>query len=88
MGWSTIRKATQEDKELLEQKAQEYCDRHKIVVDFDTALETITYHVNYGGYIPDPNCLNIKRNWKRIVERLFGKGAEGIAYGYIGFYVK
>jgi len=94
MAWSTIRKATDEDYEKLEQRAEAFLKRHNLDIDWyaqegqskAVALEDIlNYDIEHG--IPS-EARYLLGLWKRIVKRALGHHwAEGIAYGYVGFSV-
>jgi len=98
MAWSTIRRATDDDIDTLNERAQTFAERHGIELPhhdpdgagnlpdyygLDTALST-----GYGmGRMADsPEYMSyLARLWKRIVNRALGtRGCDGIAYGYVG----
>jgi len=92
MAWSTIRKATDEDYEKLQQRAEAFIKRHGLDIDWyalegqskASALEDIlSYDVQHGI---ESEARYLPGLWKRIVKRALGHPwAEGIAYGYVGF---
>jgi len=99
MAWSTIRRATDEDNERLEAAARRFIARHEtdlpyvimdgpnddVVNELDNQLyQLITdYHHPLHG-----RALQLRRLWRKVVARTLGApGAEGIAYGHVGFHV-
>jgi hypothetical protein len=84
-----MREATQEDIEKLETRAQEFCKRHELeILNGDTAVQTIDFRLSdrYGedDYGRDERK-RLERLWYGVTSRTLGSGAEGIAYGYVGF---
>ena len=96
MSWSVIRKATDEDYEKLEQRAEAFCKRHSLDIDEGylcgqskaIILEDVLSYDTLHGNAPHEARYLLKL-WKRIVKRALGHHwAEGIAYGTVGFEVK
>ena len=89
MSWGTLRKANDEDLAALNAAARRFAERHDItfaseISDVDT--------VEYWLYEQDKDDFRLgkyyARLWNRCVARaLKHPGAEGIAYGYVGYHV-
>lgn len=88
MAWSTIRRATESDVVALNQRANAFMARHDIEELFPDATPTATVE-EYLAYLRDnhdPKYARLNRLWLGVVRRALGhNGAEGIAYGYVGF---
>ena len=95
MGWSIIRKATEEDYEALNKAARRFAARHEEIGRYmewsgdserthwygtvDNAVRSYERNDRYG------DGKYIARLWLRCVARALGsKFAEGIAYGCVG----
>lgn len=92
--WTNIRMATDADVTLLERKAREFIARHDEVENWahmfnmvdavrflieDEAENDKTWGTHRAPYL--------RRLWKRVVARaLKTPGAEGIAYGTVGYH--
>ena len=91
MAWSTIRKATEEDVEKLEQRARAFIARHGLEPDIDPNdpfCTRLAYELEGVLYYWKDSKPELLQYWKRIVKRALGDSrAEGIAYGYVGFHV-
>lgn len=94
MAWATIRKATAGDLDALEARAKVFARRHEIDIDeSDNWARAVDFHVQHAkthgvqssGWYPDGGRLC--RLWRRVVRRLFGRNADGIAHGYVGYHV-
>jgi hypothetical protein len=91
MSWSTIRRASENDTTRLTAAAERFCARHDIDYHDCTAEFAIDCALDIGGS-PSYEHLNRARRlaplWRRIIRRTLGNGAEGIAYGYVGFHIR
>lgn len=89
MPWSTIRKATPKDIELLENRAISFCERHAIEIPedgFDSAIDCIWSEIDFYWLQNHVYAVYLRKLWLAVVRRAFRhKQAEGIAYGFIGF---
>ena len=87
MTWSTIRKATKEDAQRLRERATAFCQRHDICDFMEDPVDAVEHLVNSGwDYRHDVPLL--RKLWRAVVGRALGKGATGIAYGYVGYSVR
>jgi hypothetical protein len=88
MGWMTIRPATDDDVLALEQAAARFCKRHSLHDDLTADYGHITairYAITDAEWTDGTYLRNL---WRRIVRRTLGHPwAEGIDYGYVGYYV-
>lgn len=92
--WVTIRKATEQDAEILERKAFEFMRRHDDPANFAhmyTMLDAVTYLIEEEAENDKSwgtrRASYLRSLWKRIVPRaLNAPGAEGIAYGAVGYH--
>lgn len=87
MAWGTLRKATQSDYNVLNQKAKEFAERHNLDIEYSDvngeSYEFLDIAINFSE-----NTAYLKQLWKRIIRRaLNAPGADGIAYGYVGYYI-
>lgn len=99
MAWGTLRQATDDDVQRLTSAAQRFCVRHGIDqpgnvpvngFEFVNAIEDLVANMT------DPSqqewtCREgayLGRLWRRCVRRALGPGADGIAYGYVGYSVE
>ena len=90
MAWATLRKATETDICSLRAAAKRFCDRHALDCEESESPEfVIDCALNPGncGYVHEDLAKRLKPLWARIVRRILGKGAEGIAYGHVGYHV-
>ncbi len=85
MAWSTLRRATEDEEAAMTAAARRFCKRHGIDTSGELSLE-LTIECHISGLYPEDQP-RMRRLWKRIVQRTLGNGAEGIAYGYVGFHV-
>jgi hypothetical protein len=87
MAWSTMHKASEEDFERVESSARRFAVRHDLfmVNDCNGENEGLPAHLEVGLIVDDRPGL--RPLWRRCVVRALGPGAEGIAYGYVGFHV-
>ena len=89
MAWSTIRRATGEEKAKLEKAARQFAARHEIDL-YDGLDPVLTVEGNcepgYGaGDYEKRRARRLNRLWLRVVRRVLGDAsADGIAYGYVG----
>lgn len=81
MAWSTIRKATSDDKRRLSDAAKRFCERHNIREPFD---DDFVMAVEYET-ADNPRLAGL---WRKAVRRALRCQADGIAYGYVGFSVQ
>lgn len=94
MSWSTIRKATDEDRERLQAAAHRFIQRHAEefpYVDCDDPDVSENYaraledELESSGYEREERGRRLRPLWRRCVRRaLRSPDAEGIAYGYVG----
>jgi hypothetical protein len=89
MAWSTIRKATNEDCEKLETRAEAFAKRHGIERgEIVTAVTSVENHIAWASENYEPEGPYLNKLWRAVVKRaLDHPWAEGIAWGYVGFYV-
>ena len=86
MAWSTIRRATQGEKEKLEAAAVKFCIRHDIDRTPGSAVDAVEAEMEFRIY--DDNDRRLKNSWLRIARRILGsRRAEGIRYDMIGYHV-
>lgn len=92
MAWSTIRKATTEDRERLNAAAERFIARHGLeqyTNQFDGmspwwAVDFMLHQTEAVGR----DTPYVRRLWRKALRRaLRSPDADGIAYDYIGFYV-
>lgn len=93
MAWSTIRKATADDRDAIEAAAERFIKRHGIKTWSDEpASSTVDNHIDGlsqkdrvdGG----ERGRYLGRLWRAAVRRALNeRHADGIAYGYVGFHV-
>ena len=93
MAWSVIREATDEDRELLEQRAVAFCKRHDIPVRAgDSAVQEADWYTEPRDDDDEGQRLDrqyLKTLWLRVVRRaLKHPWAEGIAWDTVGFSVQ
>lgn len=92
MAWSTIRKATDTDIDRLQSAAVRFCRRHEIPFQNpQQATSEIDCLLSLGpecGHEIEYKAKRLRPLWRRIVRRTLGNGADGIAYGYVGFSVE
>ena len=93
MAWSVIRKATNEDCELLEKRAQAFCKRHDIPLEADdSAVQEVDWYIEPCDDDDEGQRLDrqyLKQLWLAIVRRtLKHPRAEGIAWENVGFVVE
>jgi len=99
MAWVAIRKATDDDWCLLEERAARFIKRHnKIlkrlgVLDFDEPdqdkLGDLGMNPSGESESEKEKRLYLYQLWLRIVRRaLDSPDAEGIAYGYVGYWTE
>jgi hypothetical protein len=94
MGWGTIRRATDEDVKGLELTAQRFAARHGIYVDESGATRSVDLWIDRAmrdgeGWTGQNSGRVLGRQWRACVRRcLHSPGADGIEYGYVGYYVK
>lgn len=82
MSWTTIRPATPEDHDLLEQRAAAFVKRHNLYPAGETAVDTI--EIELLGLEPSDRA-RLERLWHRVASRaLRHPHATGIAYGHVG----
>jgi hypothetical protein len=86
MAWGTIRKATDDDRARISAAAEKFCARHQIGIPQDWSAEAAIAFECYGG-AGHPGNPELRRYWKRVIKRILGNGADGIAYGYVGYVV-
>lgn len=89
MGWVTYRRATEEDKEILNTRLRAFCERHGIELgysglsddpdnDYREPLEAAIHWAEES-----PERMQLLRNvWRRAVKE--PRADIGIAWGYIG----
>lgn len=98
MSWSTIRKATHDDHETLNHRAEAFMARHNIPPPTPPELTDATElwrHLDAyldqralsGSWLNMQDGKHLRRLWIAILRRAVGHpAAEGIAYGYIGYH--
>lgn len=94
MAWSTIRKATDEDFERLQDAARRFIERH--AEDFpyldcedpdvaENCARALENELGSDAYEREERGRRLRPLWRRCIRRaLRCSGAEGIAYGYVG----
>jgi len=92
MAWSVIRRATEEDRELLEERAEAFCQRHDIPVEArDSAIQEADWFVEPRNDDDEGQRIErqyLKRLWLRVVRRALNHPwADGIAWDTVGFVV-
>lgn len=91
MAWSTIRRATEADREAIREAAERFCARHGLH-DAEMGAElTIDCALTPGRGDREGEMLarRLRPLWLRIVRRVFdSKAADGIAYGHVGYHVE
>lgn len=91
MAWSIIRKATQEDMDKLENRAEAFCKRHSIEREdeWETWQDAAEGELDYFESAGFECAGHMRRLWKRIVGRALGNpAAEGVAYGHVGYHAE
>jgi hypothetical protein len=87
MSWSTIRKATDDDKQRLNDAEVAFCVRHGINYADIGAWLAIDCVLNPGSCCSSYDLRRARQLaplWRRIVHRALRCRADGIAYGYVG----
>ena len=85
MSWSTIRKATEEDRERLNRAAMRFCERHDCPYVYGSPVENVEAAIANDFY----DGVYLRKLWRACVRRaLRSNDAEGIEYGYVGFHVE
>jgi len=92
MAWATIREATTDEYTLLEKRAKAFALRHRKLLGnkghcpglawVGFIEDGISYERRFGDL---QEAQYVDRLWKRVVQRVLGQGAEGIAYGHVGY---
>ena len=88
MAWSITRRATDEDCELLERRAEAFLARHDFErCEEDSAVVQVEFEVEYlqrpdGDEFLAMEGKRLERLWKRIANRAIGD--DGIDHGYVG----
>jgi len=94
MAWGTIRRATDEDEQRLTAAAIRFARRYEIdlIGDENDAvfeIEGIVDLVRHSEWVPRPLTHRLPGYWMAVVRRALREpGAEGIAYGYVGYHVE
>lgn len=97
MAWVIIRTATAEDHDALNKSARRFADRHNIPISLQKSTwdipipqlhEQVSDHIEFrvGSDYYNHEAKALRRLWWRCIARATGcKGAEGIAWGSIGY---
>ena len=91
MAWSTIRKATDDDKIRLYEAAERFCRRHNIDDGDASALDAVEFAVtDCAGTASEfsDRAKRLRPLWRKAVHRTLQCKADGIAHGYVGFHVE
>jgi hypothetical protein len=85
MAWRVLRPATAEDVRVLEAAAERFARRHGVPVVRglrpEPALDAVMWATS--------SDVDLRRRWRRVVRRVLdAPGADGIAYGAVGFEVR
>ena len=86
MAWSTIRPATDDDIEKLNQAAVRFIARHKINNPASVqSVKAVEWAIEQENESYPGEFATERKLWRAIVRRDLGsRFAEGIAYGYVG----
>lgn len=88
MGWSAMRKATEEEMSELNAATEKIGQRHGFdgdAVSWDMSF----FKEGYTSYDDKwKQADRAQRAYRRAVRKILGEGAEGIAYGHVGYHVK
>lgn len=95
MGWIKIRKATDEDVAALDAAAVKFARKHIPYItekDLSGQARCLASFIESCIEAPGQDLLHVwareRKLWRAQVQRTLGKGATGIAYGYVGYEVK
>ena len=100
--WSTIRKATDEDRERLDAAGRRFIEKHGDRYSLNMLFMWNTYEDDRSGLQSpyglacdraadngDPDHPRLRRIWRKAMRRaLRCNYADGIAYGYVGSHVE
>jgi hypothetical protein len=92
MAWVPIRKTTEEDWRKLEDKAKAFMERHGLSLDdpydsYQDTLDAFALAPIGEGEEQEQERLILYRLWLRVLRRTLKEPqADGIAYGFVGFW--